>query len=237
MASTLLRSRRGRTGRIAGLPAGSPPAPGACPAPRDRGSEHACDQRNRRCRERRDEAAGGQVAPAPPAEMPIAVNAAVPGAAPTCVAEPASPAASPAWASGTASAITMVVGVKLNATPWRVPAPGPPGGAHPVRGTRAGPWVGRTSCPHPKSILPSLARPRPVDSLSFQSHVPARDGSLGEEGLGIAATGVAVRDAVRRDVCGRQRVRGLTGQSSPAPRRAREQSRSASSRTDAEGPG
>ena len=52
-----------------------------------------------------------------PAEMPIAVKVAVPSAAPTWVADPARPDARPAWASGTAEAMTMVVGMKLSATP------------------------------------------------------------------------------------------------------------------------
>lgn len=53
----------------------------------------------------------------PPAAMPIAVNVAVPSAAPTWVAEPARPDASPARSSGTAPAMTIVVGMKLRATP------------------------------------------------------------------------------------------------------------------------
>jgi len=49
--------------------------------------------------------------------IPMAVKTAVPSAAPTWVAEPASPDARPVCVSGTEEAMTMVVGVKLSATP------------------------------------------------------------------------------------------------------------------------
>ena len=55
--------------------------------------------------------------PPPPTASAMAVKVAVPSAAPTCVAEPTRPEAKPAWASGTAEATTMVVGMKLMATP------------------------------------------------------------------------------------------------------------------------
>ena len=54
---------------------------------------------------------------APAAAMPMAVNAAVPSAAPTWVADPARPDARPVCVAGTAEAMTMVVGMKLSATP------------------------------------------------------------------------------------------------------------------------
>src|SRR3954451_1717313 len=53
----------------------------------------------------------------PATAMPMAVNTEVPSAEPTWVADPARPEASPACVSGMAPAMTMVVGVKLNATP------------------------------------------------------------------------------------------------------------------------